>query len=386
MIELIKRIFVLALFLFPFGEIARINLGNSVILRPLDAGIGLLFICWLSWKLYNREKIKPNKILLPLLLFTLSGFLSLVINSSSLSLNEFIISLSYSLRWLAYSSLFFVTYGFDSKFKKKAYNLLLILGIIIVGLGYLQYIYYPNLRNLFYLGWDEHMYRMFSIFLDPNFAGAFFVLFFLYLLDRYLKKRTALIGLILISTLIAVFLTFSRSALIMLLVSSSLFLILLKKKVLITLLFGIVFVAFIISSRFFNIENVNLLRTVSSKARIETSENALKIIQKNPIFGVGFNAYRYAQFKYGLSNEVNIVSHADAGTDNSFLFVLATTGILGFLLYIFMWLRIVRNVNSLAIASIVGVFVNSLFINSLFYPFIMFWIWILLALSIKNHN
>jgi hypothetical protein len=40
----------------------------------------------------------------------------------------------------------------------------------------------------------------------------------------------------------------------------------------------------------------------------------------------------------------------------------------------------------LAIASVAGIFVDSMFINSLFYPLIMFWLWIILALSIKNHN
>lgn len=385
--SLINKLFVLAVFLFPFGELIRVSLGRNAVIKPLDVGVALLFLFWLSFKLLNKQKIKSKKILYPVFLFSLSAFFSLILNSFNLLLNEFLISFLYLLRWVTYTSLFFVVLDFSDKFKKNVSNLLLVLGSVVVFLGYIQYLYYPSLKNLFYQGWDEHMYRMFSIFLDPNFAGAFFVLFFLYLLDRYLKRMTLPTGLILILTLIAVFLTFSRSALIMLLISSSLQLILLNRKVLIALLFGIVLIAFVISSRFFNVENMNLLRTVSSEARIETSENALKIIRKNPVMGIGFDAYRYAQLRYGFrSNQSGVASHADAGADNSFLFVLATTGIVGFLLYSFMWFRILKSVNSLAIASIVGIFANSLFINSLFYPFIIFWLWIIIALSVKNSN
>jgi O-antigen ligase len=140
-----------------------------------------------------------------------------------------------------------------------------------------------------------------------------------------------------------------------------------------------------ISSRYFNIENINLFRAVSSEARIETARNSLIILGKNPLIGVGFNSYKYFQLRYGLRLD-NPISHADAGSDNSLLFVLATTGIIGFILYLFLWFRLLKAVSALAVASIVGVFVDSMFINSLFYPFIMLWLWIICALSTKNHN
>jgi O-antigen ligase len=222
---------------------------------------------------------------------------------------------------------------------------------------------------------------MFSVFLDPNFAGAFFVLFLLFLVSIFLKKKSILIGLILILTLGAIFLTFSRSALIMLIISTSLLFILMSRKKLIILLFAIVFIVILISSRYFNIANINLFRVASSEARIETAKDTLKVIQSRPILGIGFNAYRYAQVQYGLRNEINVASHADASTDNSFLFVMATTGIVGLILYLFLWFRILKIASVLVIASVVGVFVDSLFINSLFYPSIMLWLWIVAGLA-----
>ena len=66
---------------------------------------------------------------------------------------------------------------------------MLISGSLIVLLGFIQLMFYPALRNLYYLGWDEHLYRMFSTFLDPNFAGAFFVLFTLFVIDMSLRYK-----------------------------------------------------------------------------------------------------------------------------------------------------------------------------------------------------
>jgi O-antigen ligase len=384
-----RKLFIVVLFLFILGETIRLNLGNGIILKPLDIGIGFVVTLWLILKLIKNEIIKQKRILFSILLFAGSGLFSLLFNYSYLAQDQFVISLMYLIRWIIYAGIFFLILDFNDKFKNKIIISLILIGSLIIGIGYVQYCFYSNLRNLYYLGWDEHMYRMFSIFLDPNFAGAFFTLFLLFLLNIFYKKKNILVGIVAVFTLGAVFLTFSRSALIMLIVSVCIFLTLIKKKKMILLLIGIIVFVLLITSRYFNIENINLFRIASSEARLETTKNALLIIGKNPILGVGFNAYRYAQFRYGFRNIINVSSHADASPDNSFLFVLATTGILGFCFYIIFWYRILEQVfriSPLFVASAFGVFIDSFFINSLFYPFIMLWLWIILALSIKNHN
>lgn len=381
--DLLKKIFILTLFFFPLGELVRINLSNGLAVKPLDVGVGLVVILWAVFKFIKKEKVKQVHIFIPIILFALSGFFSLITSSLHLSAQEFLVSFSYLLRWTAYAGIFFVVSDFDKNFKKKISKLLIIVGSLVVGFGYLQYFFYSSLKNLFYLGWDEHMYRMFSVFLDPNFAGVFFVLFFLFLINFFLEKKSVLIGLFSILTLGAVFLTFSRSALIMLIVSSSLFFILKNRKKWIVLLFGIILLVIVVSSKYFNIENINLFRIVSSEARIKTAEKAIEIIKRNPILGVGFNAYRYAKLdQVSRTDSSKLVSHADAGVDNSFLFVIATTGMIGFLIYAYLWLKIVENQknNALSVACIAGVFVSSLFINSLFYAHIMFWLWIIIGL------
>ncbi len=386
--DLLKKIFLLTLFLFPLGEIIRINFGYDLAIKPLDAAVGILTLLWLLIKVFKGRKIEQEKIALSIILFVASGLFSLITTDLQLTASEFLVSFSYLIRWVAYAGIFFVISDFNKNFKKKISSLLIIVGSLIIGLGYFQYFFFPSLKNLFYLGWDEHMYRMFSVFLDPNFAGAFFVLFFLFLLNVFIKKKTIVMGTLLILTLGAIFLTFSRSALIMLIVSSSVFLTLVNKKIWIVFLLGVIFLALLLSSRYSNIENINLFRIVSAEARLETARNAILMIKDHPVFGTGFNDYRYAQLRYGFRNDKSsIVSHADSSPDNSFLFVLATSGSVGFILFAFMWFNLLRyhiKSDPLLLSSVIGVFVNSLFINSLFYSFIAVWLWIIIAVRENN--
>lgn len=390
----LKFLIITSIALFPLGEIIRIQLRESVFVKPIDITLGITFILWLALIVRNpafakategKKKIKSvlekNYLIKPVLIFIVVSLVSLIINSSLLKGSEFFTSLLYLVRWAVYASVYFIVSAFDKAFKKTILTFMFIAGGIVLLGGFIQYAFYQNLRNLYYLGWDEHMHRLFSSFLDPNFAGAIFVLYLLFLAGIYIQRRNFIYIVLILFTLVSVYLTFSRSALLMLFSGAIVLFVMTKRVRLILILFIVSILFFVISSRSFNIENVNLLRTASSEARIESARDAISIIQENPLIGVGFNAYRYAQIRYGLREEVGAkLSHADAGTDNSFLFVLATTGIIGFASYLFIWYRILKNALSpVVIASIIGLFINSFFINSLFFPPLMLWIWMLVA-------
>lgn len=396
--DLLKFIFIIFLGIFSLGEIIRFNLINNLSIKPIDIIVVILVIVWLmKIRIWKKSINFKNSLFPPVVLFVSVISLSLIVNINNFSSNEIFVAFSYILRWVLYAMLYLVVGSLSPKFKKWAIYLLSIFGMLIVLLGFAQYFFYSNLRNLYYLGWDEHMHRLFSTFLDPNFAGAFLVLFLIFLSGIFLYKRTWIIGISSFLTLIAIFLTFSRSALIMLFVSSIIFSILTKK---IKYFLGLTLISIIfifIASRNFDIENINLLRIVSSEARIDSAKAAVQIIENNPIFGIGFNTYRYAQVKYGFRSIANS-SHADAGTDNSFLFVLATTGIVGLIFYInLLWNMLKKSyliykgntgiqkyLGIITFTSIGGIIINSFFINSLFYSFIMIWIWILLGLMERD--
>ena len=119
-------------------------------------------------------------------------------------------------------------------------------------------------------------------------------------------------------------------------------------------------------------EGVKLERSSTIYARIESWRKAWQIFSDNPIIGVGFNTYRYAQ-------KASPDSHAGAGSDSSILLVMATTGIIGLLFY----LRYIKNLwelnNNLIIStSLVAILIHSFFLNSLFYPSVMLWIALLI--------
>ncbi|HUQ84978.1 MAG TPA: O-antigen ligase family protein [Candidatus Limnocylindrales bacterium] len=396
----LKFLFYLILLTLPLGELLRIEIGKNIILKPIDLLVGLSGITTIIiYSILKQRRIAKSYITNPLAFFAAIALISLIINSISLQSVQIFTSLLYWIRFVSYALIYYLVLILDKPAVKHGQRYLFISGVIFMILGFVQYFLYANLRNLYYLGWDEHNYRLFSTFLDPNFAGAFLVLFLIYLaafLNSFLslreKAKAIKVSIVSVLTLVAVFLTYSRSALIMLLVSITTYFFLIGKKKFL-LLPSVLIVSFlIILSPTFNKENTNIFRTTSSFARLETYSNALRIIYDNPVIGVGFNAYRYAQESYGFHPiSPKYPDHASSGTDNSFLFIAATTGIFGLSAYLFLFYKVVvralflnkkRNkiIPPVVIASISGLIVNSFFINSLFYPSIMLWMWVLIGL------
>ena len=383
-----------------FSQIARTQLGNGLSLNILDiaivstAGIALVWFIYKK-KLYLCFKDNIGK---GILLFSSTAIISLLWNIPSLTLQQFIISSFYLIRWVSYVLLFLFIREYNYIDKKRIQQVMLLTGILFVLIGYIQFIYYGSLKNLFYLGWDEHMYRFFSVFLDPNFSGVFLVLFLLFIIGERLKmpqkpltKIKLLLSVFIGCTTGALILTFSRSAFITLFFAFIVFFVLIGKKRWIIIVVSITLIVGLILSQRFYIESVNPFRTISSNARLISIKEALEIFSHQPVLGIGFNAYRYAQLRYGLRKQINIdTSHADAGTDNSFLFVLATSGIIGFFAYIIMLVAILQKVYktfgkkrqiyaAVVFSSIVGLCVASMFTNALFFPPLMLWMWTLIG-------
>ena len=373
---------------FILGQFARVQLGN-VGVTFIDITVGVTALVWVVKSIFvEKQKIKITDIEKLLIGFFVSGIIGLALFSSSLSITEIGVAILYLLRLICYLSLFYIVKSLGVGEKVKVLKVMVGSGLAIVGIGFLQYFFYQSLANLRYLGWDEHLYRLFSSFLDPNFAGAFFAIFLLILLELLISSRDrnkrVLLSLFLVLTFIAELLTYSRTGFIMLLVGVGIFLLSFvgKKITVITLLFCIILFFGAANSK---IEGLNPFRVVSSEARLNSAKDALIIIEKHPLFGVGYNAYRYAQVKMGFRQELPpFQSHSDAGTDNSYLFVLATSGVVGgvfFLLFLVKvlnkaWIMSTQKVflGRTFFASLLAVLVGSLFLNVLFYPMILAWL------------
>ena len=248
------------------GETLRFEILKGAFIKPIDILVFLTALFWFVKKIMlgKTKAIYKDSLFVPIVLFFIVGLFSLIINVKNLSIGEFFISFTYALRWILYGVIYFVVKDLFSKNSRNILWLTAICGSLILILGFIQYFFYSNLSNLYYLGWDEHMHRLFSVYLDPNFAGSFFVLFLifvsgvtLYFVKNKQKKLYPIFCLLGTISLAAVYLTYSRSALIMLIVSAIVFLFLFKKMKWILFLIVISILFFAISSRSFNTENIN---------------------------------------------------------------------------------------------------------------------------------
>lgn len=398
----IKRltfVFILLLILSsPIGVLVRVSLFENVKIYPQDVIAGLVLISILIYIVINLNKFKKNNLLKSIVIFNIIALFSLIVNLINLTSEQLIVSALYLVRLDSYLSLLFIgSIGFSLFQKKLLRKIFVLASASIVIAGFTQYFFYNNLRNLYYLGWDEHLYRMFSTFLDPNYAGLIFALFSVVLLGLvliysqkggYKLKLLYYISFLLI--FVAMLLTYSRTAVLAFVFGGSFLLISLRRlKAFIILVVVMLISVFLVSD--VSIEGLNPLRIASSEARISSMKEGLSIFIDKPILGVGFNAYRYAQIERGFRNiESSILSNADAGTDNSFIFILATAGIVGLVSYLFVWLQIVFKIISsrtkikkiIAFSVIVSLFVGSQFINALFYMPIMLWVFTYLGLFV----
>ncbi len=392
-----KLVLLLLLLVFPFGEILRFDIAKGTAIRLSDIILGF-FLLWFLIRLRTDGNIfKKLYLFKPLSFFIVCASFSLLLNSFNYTSEEVVISSFYLLRWVAYSSLYiFIANYVFSKTKKFIVNILVaFLGFTIL-FGYVQYFFYPDLRNLYYLGWDEHLYRMFSTFLDPNFFSVVVNFYLFIVLIRFFlcneKREKRLLVLLFLVGFISLLLTYSRAGYIMFATGAITLLILLNKKSMIILLSILLIIGVIILPKDLRSAGVELWRTDSINSRIISAQRALLIFKSSPLFGIGFNTYRYAQRDLGYVSYKDIHdSHSTGTTENSFLFILATTGIVGFIAYVYLLYKSItiaytiyktskKDENKLAlsilsISFLSGLIMNSFFINSLFYPAIMVLIW-----------
>jgi O-antigen ligase len=132
---------------------------------------------------------------------------------------------------------------------------------------------------------------------------------------------------------------------------------------------------------------VELERIYSISSRFVDYSKTIKIWKTSPLLGVGYNNLcLLKQLHFG---ETSFKSHSCSGSDSSILLILATTGFVGFFLFIDLIGRMykyrARGVyGDIFYISIVAVLVHSMFVNSLFYPWVMGWLALLGGMSVKQ--
>lgn len=358
------------------GQLLRVGVGGGGLIG-LDLAAVFLLVFGLI-KLNFKLSSFPNFVL-SAILFSGMGVLALIFSPLHLTLSEKLISFSYNLRFLLYLFLGWIIYR-DAFFLDREQTLTISASILAFA-GILQVIFLPDLSFLQSQGWDPHYFRAVSTFLDPNFLGGFLSLALPLFLSRKMLPR---LGFFL--TYLGIVFTFSRSAAIFCIVTMATFSLLKKSKVLFELTFclGLGFIiAFFLYHRFIS-QPRHIDRAASASFRLGTWSEGLAMLEHSPIFGVGFNSYRFALREFRLAPEQAIQSHGGTSNDSSLLYVADTTGVIGLTAYLgFMFsilgyaIRQYSSKNTWAIytlSGMAGLLINSFFVNSLFYPPMLLWI------------
>lgn len=350
---------------------------------PLDpvhlyiSDIVIFFLCF-YWLVHIQDAfilVKGNKAAIYFLLFCAICVFSLIFTPIGLQTGQKLVSFLYLVRLLTYLSIFLTARKVvELKESNRKAVLQMIVGItsILCVIGWIQYFWYPDLRNLSYLGWDPHYKRIFATYFDPNFLGIILTIGFLATLQ--LSISSIYKSIILSFLVVTILFTYSRSTFVALFGGLISYVLIHKQYKLFTL-FIIVFATAVILLPRPAGEGVKLERLFSIEARLGNWKEAIGLIKKYPILGVGFNTVRFIR-----SQSLDIDNHAVSGFDNSFLLVAVTTGMVGLIAYLLFVAKSIQSSNVAFLPFIVSLIIHSFFINTLFFPWVMVLWWILLAL------
>lgn len=378
------------------GLLLRIPVGGAGILST-DLVVPVFVLIWFLRNLLFRRSFPVHSLMIPGFLFLGLALFSFLLNVHYLQGGkEIFLSFSYLIRFL--SMLLFGWAASDIFSSPKDQNAflkgLLYIALTIVLLGYIQFFLVPDISSWSSEGgWDPHQGRLLGTWLDPNFLGGF--LAFLtpvligYFYDRPSNFPRWLLGGVILLFLGALFLTFSRSTYVSAALGFFFFFSFRDPKVLL--------VAFLVASlglvsseraqkRVGELSGTVLALVLrdtveidpTAHLRLKSWSNSLELFWENPVWGIGYNTYRYRAADAGLVDETYFSS---GGSDSTHLTILITTGVVGF--FIFLWFFVRLFLRPLTFffqkgsplflgfsSGVLALFVHSFFVNSLLFPFL----------------
>lgn len=381
-------IFFLFLVLYPFGQLLRKTIeigGTSLTLQPIDLVVGIASLYALVARF---ERPKLFKYLIPFLLVATFSF---VVSATFFRSQYLLVGLMFLTRLISYSYFLVFVWNLitgDEDSKKFIINSLILVSTVSAVFGWIQYFVFPDLRPLYLIGWDDHLYRLAGTFLDPGFTGFIFFLGLIPVLFKFSTTGEKRWLLLILFFILSIAFTYGRASYVTIVAGLVSFAVL-TKKFKFSLILVLLFVATLIFLPRPGSEGVQLERTKSISARLTSYKEGLALAKRFPLLGVGYNNLCLARQVF--LGKGNFASHSCSGIDSSLLTIFATTGIVGLITFFSFTIGIVKSISldyfgRVLIATGVGIFVHSLFVNSLFYPWIMAWIFILIALAIKESS
>lgn len=390
------------------GELVTMSI-SGVTLTLLDLAAPAVFGLWLVRKVVRRESWMFDRSGLLLVGFWAVATLSLLIGSHELTNHETLTATLYLVRFITLSGLYFVARDIvteDAHAKRRFAQALLAVGVLLAisGLILLKLIPDFTTAGLAAVGWDPHIGRLTTAWLDPNFAGGgfAFLLAFVgahFLAERKFEQKVILSGLALLF-LVALLLTYSRSGLLALALAGGLLGLIRSRK----LLIGGMALALIgigaserLQSRLGEFaqsvavigQETQRVLDPTAALRVASWQEGFRVWSEAPLLGVGFGAYgAHQQFVDGKS-------HAATGSDASLLNVGAMTGGVGVTVFLALLASIGgtawhRRDDPLALGLLTGsagLLACAIFVNALFFPPLAVYLFTTAgAISIKKHG
>ncbi len=310
-------------------------------------------------------------------------------------------SLSFALLALTRLTLYalsFLSLAFDLK-NKKIQPSLLVTGLLLfvsflLYFGILQYLFVPDTRILFFLGWDDHYYRLISTLLDPGFSGLIFCLGYILVSGLlFFPKihfspfdRKAL-QILCVGLAGGILLTYSRASYLAFVVSLLVLLIYFwqKQSRHFVIFHSLVLVVFLVVIPFLPRpagEGVKLERTSTVISRITTIQANLQLLStpSQIIFGRGL-------FVPTVDPSPTFYAHQPTHAripDNWLLLIFIGTGGVGTILFLFLLFSTFRSLTQRPLflwIGLIAVLVHGIFNASLTYSFVVLFLgsWAVLA-------
>jgi glycosyltransferase involved in cell wall biosynthesis len=368
----------LVLVMMVFGQLTRLPLAASISIYGFEIIMALGICFWMVSWLFERRKFALEPVWYALAGSLLVWGISLFVNADSLGEVVWKASL-YWWRYVLYAIWGYALYNLTNVglWRFPWQRVLVYLGLGLTLFGWIQFLLMPDMRWLYDIGFDDHLNRMVGSLFDPSFLGLTVLLTmvagFPLPLIKEPAKAVMLFG--------ALLLTYSRSVYLLLIMAITMYSIKARRYgflFLFVVFFGLGLLVLPKSEG----EGVNLMRTYSLNSRAFSTLRGLEYFMDKPWFGMGFNAYKWVVTDNDLDRSIPSLP---SGPDNSAVLVLATTGIVGFIpfsLYVFLLYRTLRR--GWMRMSLFMILFHSMTNNSWFYPWIMVWIYLLLAASMDE--
>ena len=327
-LRLALRVLILLIFgLLSLGQFQRIELSSRAALYFHDFLFLLLplILIIFFWK-NTLELLKKDSLIRAVVLFVSILMLSLIPCILEGDKAVFI-GIAYLFRLLLYFSLYVFAKVLIMRniIRRNEVKLSIVgLGFALSFFGLLQYVFLPDTRFLYLLGWDDHYYRVISTLFDPGFT-ALLILVSIILTLNIKTKRIMLKSMVLGTMYIALLLTYSRAVYLAYLISLSYLFLRNRQKTLLLWIFSLPILILLLPRP--ASEGARLERTASIQARgenIVSTFNNLDTI-KDWIIGKGWYMARVYR-----DNDVKPIPSHSSTPDNSYLHVLESLGFSSF--------------------------------------------------------